>query len=151
MYQLVSEDEYGTRTIIASNEDVSIVVEKGKKEVSETNLDNALVEEEQKRDFESYFVVFFDEEGNETDKVIYAGKKGVSTRMVNVFDDSGNVHELDLASVSGLKPKFYIGEVKKDKKGKVVEKLYVSDYKGKEIDNFNSEFLQAKTVYFIKK
>jgi hypothetical protein len=151
MFQLVSEDEYGTRNIVASGKDVGKLVQQAKKFVCEANLNNALTAEEQKKNFEEYFPVFIDEDGKETDQVVYAGKKGTSTRLVYVFTENTEGQEVEIDSVEGVEIRFFIGEFLKDKKKNVVDTYYAEDYKSKVIDTFKSDFIKDKTSYFIRK
>ena len=150
MYQLVMQDEYGQKSILATSEDINELSDQGKDIVFKENMDNALTLDEQEREWETCWVDFFDEDDEEV-SVVYAGRKGVKNHLVYVVDnDDLCIEETDLENVDAT-PRFYIGKIVKDFRNDVVEKVYAKNTKGQFVSDINDENLQRKGILFIRK
>jgi len=148
MLELIFQDEYGQRSIIDRGEDWKKLEKVAQKSVQEENFENALTTEEQKTNFVSYYVHLFNAEGDRI-SATYAGKKGMSTQLVCIFDNEDKFQGVEELQNVDAKPNFYIGEFSK-KKGDT-EVFYAESGRGKKVDSFDSGILQGKGVYFIKK
>jgi hypothetical protein len=149
MLELYYQDEYGQRSIIDRSEDWHKLEDVAQKHVQEENFDNALTTDEQKTNFTVYYVHFFNPEGDRI-SAAYAGKKGMNTQLVCVFDENDKFVSMEeLQNVENAIPNFYIGEFSK-KKGDT-EVFYATSAKGKRVETFDSGTLQSKGFYFMKK
>lgn len=153
MFQLVMQDEYGTRNIIGSFEDLDALEEQAKKLVNQENMDNALTTTEQLLDWNTCWPEFFDDEGDQV-QAVYAGCKGVSDHLVYIGDDGEEFH-LDSLDVT---PRFYIGEFTKDRQDKGGVEYYYAEAasaknpRNKEIvEDFNHQLIRDKVIFFAKK
>lgn len=147
MLELVFQDEYGQRSIIDRKENWKELEKIAQEHVCTENFDNALTTEEQKTNFTVFYVHFFNSDG-ERISAAYAGKKGMSTQLVCVFDEKDVLKGVEELQNVDAKPNFYIGEFAK-KKGDV-EVFYATSGRGKKVETFDSGTLQSKGFYFIK-
>lgn len=153
MYQLVMQDEYGTRNILGSFEELDALEEQAKKLVNQENMDNALTTAEQLSDWIACWPEFFDDEGDQV-QAVYAGRKGVSDHLVYVGDDGQETH-LDSLNVT---PRFYIGEFAKNRQNKDDVEYYYAEApspknpRSKEIvEDFNHQMIRDKVIFFAKR
>jgi hypothetical protein len=150
MYNLVMQDEYGQKSILATSEDINELSDKAKDIVFEENMANALTLDEQKREWEACWVDFFNEDDEEV-SVVYAGRKGVRNHLVYVVDNEDLcVEETDIENITAT-PRFYIGKIIKDFRNDIVEKVYAQDTKGQFVSDINDEELKRKGIMFIRK
>lgn len=160
MLELIYKDEYNQHNIVKKANDFETLVTTAKTLVTESNMNNALTNEEQQRDWESYFVEFVNEDGEVLDDVFYAGLKGHSYHKV-LFVKDDVVTEEDIENVDG-EPRFYIGMVQPDR-SKPSEPIYakVSNrsrdgegmygrFENVELNTFDNALLQDKSVYYIR-
>lgn len=149
MYQLFTQDEYGTRQIVDKDEDIKKLMLRAKSMVTSDNMDNALTLESQRNEFESYLVEFKNKKNQEVSNVFFAGRKGTK-RIVYIIDDDNKAHEVELDTL-GLVPMFFIGQFQKDRKKKVLESFYADSIKKKQVNDFKDEVLEGKMVYYVQK
>jgi hypothetical protein len=154
MFQLCFRDEYGMSEIVDSSESYEELAERAKKEVSESNMENALVGAEQLSDWEVFWPIFFDEEGEPVSNVLYFGKEK-SKPVVGLVKDSGEVIKYNYGDVEDVKVKFFIGTKDISPMYKKT-KMYSEDYyavtpRGETVDSFTNEELFNKGEYFIVK
>ena len=147
MYQLWVENEYGQRGIAGSNEDISVLVSDAKKAVNEENMNNPLTEDEKKKNWTSYFVEICDKNGQPIENAFYSGKKANKHIICLVTKNSVEEFDLDAKDVT---LRFYIGEIRRDKKGEDIEVFWGETPKKELIVSIDDQNLQAKTVYFIR-
>ena len=136
-YQLCMVDEYGQNSIMSSSTNIFNLVSQGKDFVTEANVNNALTSDEKKRNWETFFVEFDDE------NIIYAGKDNKGIDIVYVVDKSGDLEIISLADIED-KVKIFLGIL--DRKP-----WYAFDEKNEEINKITHRDLMAKTSYFIRK
>jgi len=152
-FQLCSRDEYNSVAIVKSSDDISVLINEAKKLVCNDNMENALTLAEQKREWESCFVEFLDENGEAIENAIYAGKTpGGKDRLYLINDDKIVEHLLKDVEVN---LRFYIGEIVVDRKNNVKNIIFAERQKiGKpgqtvRVDSFSDSSMEGKTVYFI--
>jgi hypothetical protein len=150
-WQVCMTDEYGASSILHNTPDLDNAVEFARKAVHEANMDNALTLSEQLRNWEAFFVQFFDK-NKASQKVVFAGK-----------DNRGKLCALnatkpkDLMEVENVKQesRFYIGKVPTNErdpqtKKQVYRDLYAEDERGNLVLDFNHRLILGKTFYFIR-
>ena len=146
-YQLWSRDEYGQGSIINSSEDLDAMIEQGKKEVDNLNVNNALTIDDKKRNWEAYFVELQDvkKASNKLDetKMVFGGKNnhGKDTAFNR---ETNEIVLLKQGKVEGQQVKVYLGNL--DRKD-----WYAEDPRRNPIETSDHELLRDKTVFFIKK
>ena len=150
MFQLIMKDQYGNSQIVSSSEDLSELVELGKKTVTEENFENALNLSEQVASFRSYWVEFWNN-GELVDNLYYAGCRGVSNWKVLADYDEGETDTFDLEDLNGenYEVRIFIGKVVYDKDNDIVNKYYAKTPRGNEINDLGHEMLKDKMVYYI--
>ena len=148
MYQLWVENEYGQRGIIGSSEDLNALIKDAKKEVSYENMENALTEDDKKKNWTAYFVEICDKNGNNIDNAFYSGKKANTHKVCLV--KKGNVEEYNLEE-KDVTVRCYIGQIRRDKTGQDIDIFWANTPKGKLITDVNNQDLKQKTIYFIRK
>jgi len=153
MFQLCTRDEYNSTAIVKSSDDISVLVVEAKKLVCADNMENALTLAEQKREWESCFVEFLDENEEVIENAIYAGKTpGGRDRLYLINNDVIEEHLLKDVEV---KMQFYIGEVVVDRKNNVKNIIFAERQKvGKpgetiRVDQLSDSSMEGKTLYFI--
>ena len=123
MLELIYQDEYGQRNIIARDSDWQVLEKKAKALVSDENFNNALNTADQKRDFTVYYVELFDSEENKL-SAAYGGTKGVHGQQILIFGEDGNVESVeDVESVDAV-PNFCIGQFNKSREESELEVFY---------------------------
>jgi len=152
-FQLCTRDEYNSTAIVKSSDDVSVLVAEAKKLVCADNMENALTLAEQKREWESCFVEFLDDDGEVIENAIYAGKTPGGRDRLYLIND-GEIVEHLIKDVE-VNMQFYIGEVVVDRKNNVKNVIFAERQKaGKpgetiRVDNFSDSNMEGKTTYFI--
>jgi hypothetical protein len=140
-FQLWSRDEYGQGSIINSSEDENELMEQGKKEVSDINVNNALTVDDKKRNWEAYFVEA-ESKSSKKIKMIYGGKDTHNSDIV--YAVKGGEIKQSFLSDGNCSLKIYLGEL--DRQG-----WYASDARGREITSLDHQDLEGKIVYFVRK
>lgn len=141
-FQLLSRDEYGQTSIIDSADDKNELVKKGKQEVHNVNVENALTFDDQKRNWEAYFVDFATKENTENLGILYAGKDGHGKDTI--LTHNNEIEEMTKNGISGSNIRIYLGDINK-------EAWYADDNRGNKIDILSYPDLASKTVYYIRK
>jgi len=149
MYQLWFENEYGQRGIAASNNDIDVLVKTAKKEVSAENMENALTEDDKKKNWTSFFVEVFDRKGIPINNAFYSGRKNTDHK-ISLITKNGDLEEYNLSD-KDVSIKCYIGEIRRDREGKDITIYHANTPKGQEITDITDQDLKQKTVYFIRK
>jgi len=139
-FQLLVRDEYGQTSIVDSSDNKLDLLKRGKKEVNSINAENALTDEDRKRNWEAYLVEFAPEENSESSGAIYAGKDGHGK---NIFLNYNNDIEMLDNKTPGI-IKIYLGELNK-------KNWYADDGRGREINVLSHPELTSKTFYYIRK
>ena len=137
-YQLCSRDEYGQVSILSSDKDIAETTKKLKRELYETNVDNALTLDDKERNWEAYSVTIEPQDPNSKSVYIYAGKDGHGRDVAYVNNK--------LTSISDIKDvtiKIYLGEL--DSKS-----WFAKNTKRGLVDNLKDTSLESKRVLYIK-
>ena len=136
-YQLCMVDDYGQNSIMASSTNLSDLVNQGKDFVTEANVNNALTSEEKKKNWETFFVEF------DNENIIYAGKDNKGVNIVYIIDEKGVLETFPLMDIED-KVKIFLGILDK-------EPWYAFDEKNNEINDIKHRELMGKSIYFIRK
>jgi len=146
MFQVISQDGYGSTEILGKFSKIDTAVETAKALVTEENINNALTLEEKQREWESYFVEVLDEDGQFTTEAVYGGKDR-GKNFVYHFKDTGVVKVVLGELVVPMR--FYIGT---DNKKDLYAGLPSMKERGKfsVITDLDHLELREKTVYYIK-
>lgn len=148
MYQLWVENEYGQRGIVSALENLSDLVNRAKSEVSYENMENALTEDDKRKNWTAYFVEVCDKNGNIINNVFYSGKKSNIDKIGLVKNDSVEEYNLEDKDVT---IRCYIGQIRRDKNSSDIDIFWANTPKGELITDINNQELRQKTVYFIRK
>lgn len=133
-YQLLRRDEYNQISIITVSEKISDLIEKGKKEVTFLNVDNALTTEDKKRNWEAYLIMIEPKDDLMGSYIIYAGKDSHGEDIVYLYSDNPD-----------LKPETEKKIVKyNDIKGKIELLVYLGKLDNK--DWFAEEIANRKYI-----
>jgi len=140
-YQLWSRDEYGQNQIHATKNNIEDVFKKGEQLLKNDNIDNALTNEEKKDNWESYMVVF------DNNDYYYAGKPITKHMVIDIRTDK--VLKMENIIDKNI-PKIYCGEFLDGKNSKKWFATNVNHTK-EELIKIDSPELENKVCYFIKK
>lgn len=147
-FQLWSMDEYGQGSIIMTSEDINEVIKRGKMEVTNLNVNNALTQTDRENNWEAYFVNVKTE--SKKSKTVYA----YCGRDVHTMDRVYAVTEKDakaivLSEVPKAVVEIYLGNISVDRK---VEKDWIAaDLRIRPFSNADNPALQDKMMFFVKK
>jgi len=147
-FQLWSRDEYGQGSIIMTSEDINEVIKRGKQEVTNLNVQNALTATDRENNWEAYFVNV--KTSAKSSKTIYA----YGGMDVHIKDRVYAVTEKDaktivLSEVPKAVVEIYLGNISVDSK---VEKDWIAaDLRARPFSNIDNPELQSKTMFFVKK
>jgi hypothetical protein len=140
--ELWAYDEYNQGSIVASG-DISTVVERAKRFVTEQNVDNALSAAEKNNAWEAFFPIFFN--GEKTDyNTLYAGNKRSGAHEVYTYADGKWSRA---AANPKARVRFFLGTLWD---GKTSKDWYLADHLNREINGLNNQVLERKTVLFLK-
>jgi len=141
-YQLWSQDEYGTGSILGSFDETEKLVKKASDIVTDANFGNALTSKEQLTSVEAYMVEL------EDNKLLYASSRPDGKHKVFKV----GAKELQPIDPKTTKVRIYIGSkfAKQADGTKKEERLYMKDPKGNPVTSLTHELLKGKTVYFAK-
>ena len=147
-FQLWSRDEYGQGSIIMTSEDIDEVIKRGKQEVTNLNVQNALTSTDRENNWEAYFVDIKTSAKNSKTKYVYGSLDvHVKDRVYAITSDS--VKDIVLSEVSKEKVEIYLGNISANRNE---EKDWIgTDLVARPIDNVDHADLQSKTIFFIKK
>lgn len=146
-FQLWSRDEYGQGSILMTSEDINEVVKRGKKEVTELNVNNALTSDDRERNWEAYMVQVSTSKRSKT-RYIYGGEDPHIKNVVYVIDKNDNIKSVALKDVPEAQIKVYLGNVSTTRQKE--EDWFAKDVRRKEITTADHPDLQDKTSFFIK-
>jgi len=147
-FQLWSRYEYGQGSIIMTSEDIDEVIKRGKQEVTDLNVQNALTSTDRENNWEAYFVNVKTSAKRSQTKYAY-GSTDVHTKdRVYAIADSG-VKSIILSEVPKAVVEIYLGNISTKRKE---EKDWIgTDLRARPIDNVDHPDLQGKTLFFVKK
>ena len=147
-FQLWSRDEYGQGSIIMTSEDIDEVIKRGKQEVTNLNVQNALTAIDRENNWEAYFVDVKTSAKRSKTKYAYGGlDRHVKNRVYAVA--AGGVKDMILSEVPKPVVNIYLGNISTNRKE---EKDWIgTDLRTRPIDNVDHPDLQSKTMFFIKK
>src|SRR5665213_1697861 len=94
-FELLSYDEYGQSSIVASANNIEAVLSAGTKFINSANVDNALAASEREKAWEAYMPVLV-KRNKVRDDMIYAGNKRTGKHQVWVKDKKGAYTLADL-------------------------------------------------------
>ena len=147
-FQLWSQDEYGQGNIIFTSEDIDEVIKRGKQEVTNLNVQNALTSTDRENNWEAYFVNVKTASKSSKTKYAYCGRDiHTKDRVYAITDD--DVKETVLSEVPKAVVEIYLGNTSVDRK---VEKDWITaDLRSRPFSNLDNPELQSKMMFFIKK
>ncbi|MFW6173642.1 MAG: hypothetical protein ACOC5T_07850 [Elusimicrobiota bacterium] len=161
MIKLCKRDEYGASSIVESDENLELLLEKMETFVSNDNMNNALTLVEKLKNFTSVFIEFSDRDGNPLHNIFYAGKRMGGKNFVYVFevDEDNNINlgsfELMPLEKTDCITKFFIGTITVDAQRKNKNRYYVTkpdrDHPNTTVivNDVNDMELQGKEWYYI--
>lgn len=139
-YQLISQDEYGTTSIISTFANTELALDKASKLVTSHNFENALTSSEQLKNIEAFLV----EIGDNT--LVYSSNKPDNKHKA-IKVASQEVVPVDPATAVRV----YIGSRFAKVAGKMNEtRHYLVDGKNRPVSTLNHELLKGKTIYFVR-
>jgi hypothetical protein len=138
-FQLRHRNEYGEVAIIDTSSDLDAMMERGKKEVSSENIDNALTAEEKRKNWTVYFAELESDSG----KYVYAGLDGHGDHVCYEIKSDEDIVLSPMKNFSG-KVKIYLGFLDR-------EEWYASNAHKNAIDKVDAFELNDKDFYFISK
>lgn len=148
-YQLWSRDEYGQGSIVLTSEDIDEVIKKGKEEVTNANVSNALTADDRARNWEAYMVnIVSGNEDYENTKYVYGGPHAKATDTIyRIAENAEDI--IKLSEVPSAVVRIYLGNISTDRNKE--EDWFACDVARKVIDNIIHQDLADKTMYFVKK
>jgi len=145
-YQLWSRDEYGQGSIVFTSENVDEVIKRGKEEVGNINVSNALTVDDRERNWEAYMVTISAKDKN---KYIYGGPHAKATDTIYIIDPKGNEAIAKLKDIADAEVRVYLGNISNDRKKE--EDWLAKNVNRKIIDNINDQDLNGKVMFFVKR
>ena len=155
-FQLCTRDEYGSTSILKTGENTTDLLKDARKLTTEDNMNNALALDEKKKDWTSFVVEFFDEEDNQIDNAVYAGRTGAGKHRIYLMDGNEIKKEYLLNDVE-VNMKFFIGELIIDRKKGIQEDVYAEKPMPKKpgqtvfVTDFEDMLMEGKTSYYVVK
>ena len=152
-YQLWSRDEYGQGSIIMTSGDINKVITRGKQEVTDVNVSNALTGDDRKRNWEAYMVMI-DASSKKTTKstrkrYVYAGGDPRTKDDVFVINANDKVETVSIGDIPNPKIKIYLGNISTTRKTE--EDWFAKTLRGEEINSIDHQDLEGKIQFFVKK
>lgn len=147
-FQLWSRDEYGQGSIIMTSEDIDEVIKRGKQEVTDLNVNNALTTTDRERNWEAYMVDIKVQGKKSKVKYVY-GATDVHTknRIYAVIEDK--VEDKVLNDIPKAVVRIYLGNISTERQKE--EDWYAKDVRQNIIDSVDHPDLQGKISFFVKK
>lgn len=146
-YQLWSRDEYGQGSILMTSEDIDEVVKKGKEEVTNINVNNALTADDRERNWEAYFVDISSSNKKKV-KYIYGGPNPRDKKTIYAITPK-TVSTISLSDVPKAEVKIYLGNISNSRN--VEKSWWGTDAARRPITNLDHQELNGKTMFFVKK
>lgn len=141
-YQLWSQDEYGTGSIVGTFIDPLEAIKKASTLVTEANLGNSLSSSEQMKNLEAYMIEFSDQ------KLVYASNRPDGKHRAFKIGST----ETQVVDPKNTEVQIYIGSKfdKQPDESRKETRLYMKDPKGNPVTTINNQILTGKTVYFLR-
>ena len=147
-FQLWSRDEYGQGSILMTSESIDEVVKRGKMEVTNINVNNALTSEDRERNWEAYFILISsDSKRNKKKYVLDSSDPRITNAVYAISDNS--INSINLEDVPKAVINVYLGNISADRK--VEKDWFAVDIKRNKIDKIDHSELSDKIAFFIKK
>lgn len=147
-FQLWSRDEYGQGSIIMTSEDIDEVIKRGKQEVSNINVQNALTATDRESNWEAYFVDVVNPSKKSKTKYVYASMDRHTKDRVYAVSEDG-VKDMVLSDIPKAEVKIYLGNISTER-GK--EQDWTADtLRARPITKLDHPDLADKTLFFVKK
>lgn len=147
-FQLWSRDEYGQGSIIMTSEDIGEVIKKGKQEVTDLNVQNALTATDRENSWEAYFVNVKTSAKKSKTKYAYCGLDRHTKDRVYAITESG-AKDIVLSEVPKAVVEIYLGNISTSRHEEI--DWIAADLRVRPIDNVDHPDLQGKTMFFVKK
>lgn len=150
-FQLWLRDEYGQGSILATDEDLSVVIKKAKQVITDTNVNNALTTEDRDNNWEMYFPIISSKKSSVNAEAIFLyGGRGAMNKEIfhKVSKVDGSVKEISIDDIEEPSISIYLGNISTSRKEE--KDWYALDKKRKPINSLNSPELVNKTMLFIK-
>jgi hypothetical protein len=138
--ELWSYDEFNQGSIVASGFDLAQIIKSAKAIVTEENCGNSLAAGE----IEKHWTTYFPELSLGKTPILYGGNKRNGQHSAYVQED-GAWKNVPLPPQAKIR--HFLGNVRYRNE---VTPWYLADFRGNEINTLNSQFLESKTVLFIK-
>ncbi len=150
-FQLWNRDEYGQGTILYTSEELFDVIKAAKEQVTEENVNNALVADAKEQNWEVYFPLIASEVKTENNKYTYIyGGKGALNKDIfyRVIKSSGEISNIELSDIKKPVIRIYLGDISAERNKE--KEWYASDVKGNTLDSLNRDELRDKSMLFVK-
>ena len=141
-FQLISMDEYKSTSIQGTFGDIASAVPMARDSVTDSNVRNALTNEERKRFWESYFVVFLNEKNAIDDSLVYAGFLPDGKVQKAYHKNENGISLVEISDDANIR--IYLGDLENG------SPWYLQNHKNDFITSLDHEDLVGKTVYFIQ-
>lgn len=145
-FQLWSRDEYGQGSILMTSENIDEVIERGKKEVTDINVNNALTTDDRERNWEAYFVNVSTSRKSKTKYIYGSMDVHVKDRVYAITDKE--IKSITLEDIPSSVVRIYLGNISTDRKKQ--EDWFYKDARGRIIETTDHPDLQSKISFFIK-
>ena len=147
-FQLWSRDEYGQGSIIMTSEDIDEVIKRGKQEVTNLNVQNALTSTDRENNWEAYLVTVETSIKSSKTKYAYGGLDLHTKDRVYAITEK-DVKSTVLSDVPKAVVEIYLGNISTSRHE---EKDWIAaSLRARPIDNVDHPDLQDKTMFFVKK
>lgn len=145
-YQIWSRDEYGQGSIIETYDNVDDAVKRGKEEVTNVNVSNALTADDRVRNWEAYMVNIVVED-DET-QYVYGGPHAKAANTIYVFDGEDE-DTVKLSDIEDAVVRIYLGNISVNRHEE--EDWFACDVARRIIEGIDHQDLDGKMMYFVKK
>ena len=147
-FQLWSRDEYGQGSIIMTSEDIDEVIKRGKQEVTNLNVQNALTSTDRENNWEAYLVTVETSIKSSKTKYAYGGLDLHTKDRVYAITEK-DVKSTVLSDVRKAVVEIYLGNISTSRHE---EKDWIAaSLRARPIDNVDHHDVQDKTMFFVKK
>ncbi len=147
-FQLWSRDEYGQGSIIMTSENVDEVIIRGKKEVTNLNVQNALTSTDRENNWEAYLVNIKTLAKSSKTKYAYGGIDLHTKDRVYAITDS-SAKSIVLSEVPKAVVEIYLGNIATKRNEE--QDWIGADLRVRPITTVDHLDLQGKTMFFVKK
>ena len=147
-FQLWSRDEYGQGSIIMTSEDIDEVIKRGKQEVTNLNVQNALTATDRENNWEAYLVTVKTSVKRSKTKYAYGGLDLHTKDRVYAITEK-DVKSMVLSDVPKAVVEIYLGNISTSRHEEI--DWIAASLRARPIDNVDHSDLQSKTMFFVKK